>query len=122
MNARAGRGGGERGRRLDPTRMLDQPALRTSTGRIWIVMGGLFAAVGLIPFGFLIFSGSGRSRPAAIAVAVLVLVLYAMIVLARFLLTAGPVRLRAMAVCLLAMAAVALVGAWICVVLESAPA
>lgn len=113
---------GEAGRRrLDPTRMADQPALRTSTGRAWIVMGGLFAAVSLVPFMLLIFAGSGRSRGLAIAVAVLMLILYALLVSARFLLRSGPVRLRTMAVCMLTMAAVALGGAWLCALIESAP-
>lgn len=36
--------------RLDPTKMANQPALRTSNGLVWLIMGGLFAAASLVPF------------------------------------------------------------------------
>lgn len=107
-------------RPLDPTRMADQPALRTSSGRVWLVMGGLFAAASLIPLGLLIFAGDGRSRGVAIPVAVAVVLLFAAMVLARLLLPGGPIRLRTMAGCMLAMAAVALLGVWACALIEAA--
>lgn len=106
---------------LDPTKMANQPALRTSSGRVWIVVGALFAAASLVPFGLLIFAGDGRSRPIATVAAVLVVVLYALLLVCRFTLRPGPGRLRAMAACMLTMAGVALVGIWICAVVEGAP-
>ena len=42
--------------RLDPTKMVNQPALRTSSGLSWIIVGGLFAAVSLVPLGLLVFA------------------------------------------------------------------
>lgn len=105
---------------LDPTRMVNQPALRTSSGRVWLVMGGLFAAVSLLPLGLLIFAGDGRSRGVAIPVAVAVVLLFAAIVVARLVLPGGPVRLRTMAACMITMAAVALLGVWVCGLIETA--
>jgi len=117
--------GRERGRPApapaDPTKMVNQPALQTSSGRIWIVMGGLFAAVSLVPLALLIFQGNGRSRGVAILVAVLILTCYALLLAARFAVRRGPKRLRVMAASMLAMAAVALSGVWICALIESAP-
>ncbi|MBN9612697.1 MAG: hypothetical protein J0H64_04410 [Actinobacteria bacterium] len=108
------------GDRRDPTRVLNQAALQTSSGRIWIVMGGLFALISLVPLSLLIFAGNGWSRGVAIPVAVTVIVLFAAIVLARFVLRPGPLRLRVMAACMLAMAAVALGGVLACAIIESA--
>lgn len=107
-------------RRLDPTKVINQPALRQSPGTIWIVMGGLFLAASLIPFGALIFAGSGRSSTVATMFAVILIVLYAALVTARFAVAKRVWRVRFMAVCMLSMAGFALVGSWICSLIESA--
>lgn len=106
---------------LDPTKMVNQPALRTSHGTVWVIMGGLFAAASLIPFGLLIFVTSGRSQPIAIVAAVLVIALYALLLVLRVAMAHGPKRLRALAACMLTMAAVALIGIWLCALIENAP-
>lgn len=97
---------------LDPTKMKNQPALQTSTGLVWLVMGGIFAAVSLIPFVYFVFAGEGSVRGLAVAVTLVVLSLYAAMFVVRFTVRAGPTRLWGMAACLLAMAAVGLVGSW----------
>lgn len=109
-------------KRVDPTKMVNQPALQSSNGRVWMIMGGLFAAASMIPFGLLVFAGSGRSRGTALTAAVIVLVLYAALLTARFAISRRRTRLRVMAVCMLGMAAVALVGIWLCALIENAPA
>lgn len=107
--------------RIDPTKVVNQPALRTSNGRIWLIMGGLFAAVTMIPFGMLIFAGDGRSRVTALASAVLILLLYAAMIICRIAIRPGTIRLRFMAACMLTMAAAALIGVWLCLLVERAP-
>lgn len=118
---RSSEGPGRPEERLDPTKMVNQPTLRTSTGRIWLVMGGLFAAVVMIPFGLLIFAGDGGSRATAVSVGVLILVLYAAMIVCRLATRPGPARLRLMAACMITMAVVALLGVWLCLLVESAP-
>ncbi|MGO1537834.1 MAG: hypothetical protein ACTHZ9_06200 [Leucobacter sp.] len=101
--------------------MKNQPALRTSSGLIWIVMGGLFLIASCIPLSMLIFVSPGRSLGIAIAVAVVLILLYGMLLVFRFTISARPRRLRAMAVCMLSMAGVALIGIWLCALVENAP-
>lgn len=94
----------------DPTQIREQPALTTSTGTIWLIVGGLFAAISLgvlVPMTFLP-AGAGIAIAAALAVAVL----YGAMVVAR-LVTAGRRRLQLMAVTMILMAAVALVAVWL---------
>lgn len=105
----------------DPTMMKNQPALRTSSGTIWLVMGGLFAAVSLVPFGLLVFSDTSRSRVVALTAGLIVIALYAAIVVVRVAVRPRVLRLRLMAACMLTMAAVALIGAWLCLMIERAP-
>lgn len=106
--------------KTDPTKMANQPALQTSSGRIWLVVGGIFAVVSLVPFVFLIFAGSGRSTVVAIAVVVAMIVCFGIMVLARVVQRPGPRRLKLMATAMLTMAGIALVGMWICAVIEAA--
>lgn len=113
-------GGEGSSRRLDPTRMRNQPSLRTSNGAVWLVVGGLFAAVSLIPFAMLIFAGSVRSRDAAITIAVIVVALYGAMLVARFAIAPGVKRLSVLAGGMLTMAAVALIGVWLCLLIERA--
>lgn len=122
MNARASpHRGDEAGRRLDPTLMRNQPALRTSNGNVWVLMGGLFAAASLIPLVMFMIRGNEASKGAAIVVAVIVVALYGAILIARFAIEPGLVRLRTMAASMLTMAAVALVGVWVSALLANAP-
>ena len=111
-----------RERRPDPTRMAEQPALQTSSGLVWLVVGALFAAVSLVPLGALILVSPGRSLPVAVTTAALVVLLYGLMIAVRLATPRGPRRLRRMAACLLAMAGFALLGIWICALVEGAPA
>lgn len=103
---------------LDPTKVMNQPALRSSNGRVWLIMGALFAAVAMVPFGLLAFAGSGRSAGIAILAGALILGLYLGMIVVRIVIKRRVVRLRVMAVCMLTMAAVALVGVWVCMTIE----
>lgn len=69
---------------LDPTRVTSQPALRTSNGGIWLVMGALFAAASAVPLMLLILAPEGRSGGLALAALMLVLALYAAMLVIRF--------------------------------------
>ncbi|WP_449278995.1 hypothetical protein [Leucobacter sp. GX24907] len=104
--------------RRDPTKMVNQPALRQSRGTIWIVMGGLFLIVVLIPFAGLAFAGSGRSAPLAMTIGVGLIVLYVALLVARVTISRRKLRLQVMAACMLTMAAVGLIGIWACAVIE----
>ncbi|WP_416442479.1 hypothetical protein AB3K78_08880 [Leucobacter sp. HNU] len=114
-------GGAEpaRGPERDPTRMANQPALQTSSGRIWLVMGALFLVLALVPFGLLIFAGSGRSRGLAIVVASTIALVYAIMIVIRLASSPGPRRLRGLAGGMLALAGIALIGIWSCAVIEA---
>src|SRR5690554_1682536 len=89
--------------RPDPTKMKNQPALQTSNGLIWLVMGGLFALVALVPFVLIAVNRAGGQQSLAIVVIVAVLSLYVAMWVVRFTTQIGPLRLRAMAGCMLAM-------------------
>ena len=94
----------------DPTRMRDQPALTTSSGAIWLVVGGLLAAISLgvlVPMTFLP-AGSGI----AVAGAIAVVVLYAAMVVVR-LVVSGRRRLQLLAAAMIVMAVVALIAVWL---------
>lgn len=108
-------------KRLDPTKMKNQPAMRTSSGLIWIVMGGFFAVAAAVPFSLLI-AGDRPSHTVAMVILVIVAVLYVALITVRFVVQKRVARLRVMAACMLSMAAVALIGAWLCVTIESAAA
>jgi hypothetical protein len=82
----------------DPTRQRNQPALTTSSGLIWLVVGGLMAA---ISFGVLALLGAW---PAAIVIAAL----YLGMIVVRLLVGPGRVRLGLLAAGMLAIAVVAL--------------
>ena len=91
----------------DPTKVTNQPALTTSTGRIWLIMGGLFTLIAAIVLFFLIpLSPHGL---AAITLAVVVL-LYAAMVITQLLTRRGRARLGVLAALMLSIAAVALVS------------
>ena len=91
----------------DPTRIRNQPALTTSTGRIWLIVGGLFTAISL---GVLIPMTALEPRGVALVAAVVDVVLYLVIVAARLFIGPGRRRLGVMAIALLVIAAVSLTG------------
>lgn len=96
----------------DPTKVTAQPALTRSTGRRWLVWGGVLGVVALVVLGFLV----PVEPVTALTGCVLVVLLYAAMVVVR--LAVGPVRARLLTLAWLlgAMAAAALV----CVLLVGA--
>jgi len=103
--------------RLDPTRVRNQPALQSSTGLIWLVVGAIFVVVCLVPFLGLAVMGRPAATAAVVA-AVLTVAAYAAMVVVRLTVSPGPRRLQRMAICFIAMAAVALVGMIVCVLIQ----
>jgi hypothetical protein len=94
---------------FDETKVTEQPALTFSTGRIWLVVGGLFTAIAvavLIPQAIAGLPPRGVPAAAAIVDAVL----YAGMVVVRFVVPVPRLRLRLglMAIGMLAIAAVSL--------------
>lgn len=90
---------------LDPTRVTSQPSLTTSTGRIWLVVGGLFALIAAVVLVFLLsFPPAGL---AATALALVVL-LYAAMVITQLVTRRGRPRLGILAALMIAMALVSL--------------
>jgi hypothetical protein len=93
----------------DETRLTEQPSLTFSTGRIWLVVGGLFAAIALgVLIPEIVLGLPPRGLP--LAAAIVVVLLYALMLVARF---AVPVtrlrrRLGMLAIGMLAIAAVSL--------------
>lgn len=94
-------------RARDPTRQRDQPALTTSTGRVWLVVGGVLSAISLA---VLIPMGSLPGGAVAVAAAVLIVLLYAGMVVTRFTVRPGRRRLGILATSMLLIAAVALIA------------
>lgn len=91
----------------DPTRIREQPALTRSRGTIWLVVGGLFAAVALamlIPMTRLPNGG------VALASAIVVAALYLGMVVARLAVPEARRRLNLLAIGMLLIAAVSLTG------------
>jgi hypothetical protein len=91
---------------LDPTRVTNQPALTTSTGRIWLVVGGLLALISVVVLFLLV---NLEPRGLATAGIVAVVLLYTAMVLVRLWMGAGRLRLGLLAACMIAMALIALV-------------
>ncbi|WP_166979045.1 hypothetical protein [Paramicrobacterium fandaimingii] len=80
----------------DPTRMANQPALRTSSGAIWLVVGAVFVVICLVVLIPLVPLGN----PAPLVGAVLIVLLYAAMIVVRFAVHSRIARLRALAVLL----------------------
>ena len=93
----------------DPTRVTQQPALTFSTGRIWLVVGGLFTAIALAVLIPQTVAGLAP-RGVALAAAVVDVLLYVGMVVVRLVVPVTRLRLRLtlLAVGLLAIAAVSL--------------
>ncbi|QPZ38378.1 hypothetical protein [Paramicrobacterium chengjingii] len=77
----------------DPTKMANQPALRTSSGAIWLGIGALLVVICLIVLIPLIPLGN----PAPLFGAVLIVLLYAAMIVVRFAVHRPVARLRALA-------------------------
>lgn len=94
---------------VDPTRMSDQPALTTSKGRSWLILGGLLTLVSL---GVLVTMAVQRMPPTGVAgtAAVVVGVLYACMIIVRFATPPGRLRLTLLAADMLAIAFVSLLA------------
>lgn len=107
-------GPGGSGPGLDPTKVISQPALQTSSGVIWLVSSSIFTAVCLVPLIGIVISG-GRAAAVALVAVVLLLCLLAAMFLVRFQADPGPRRLKWLAACMLAMAVVALAAMIVCV-------
>ena len=93
----------------DPTRLTEQPSLTFSTGRIWLVVGGLFTAIALavlIAQAVLDLPPHGIPLAAAIVVALL----YAGMIVVRLVVPVTRLRRRLglLAIGMLAIAAVSL--------------
>lgn len=89
----------------DPTRIRSQPALTTSSGRIWLVVGGIFAAISLV---VLIPMTPMPPPGVALTAACLVVALYAAMIVTRLIVDRQRLRLGLLAIWMLTMAAVAL--------------
>jgi hypothetical protein len=91
----------------DPTRVVNQPALTTSTGRSWLLLGGLFT---LIALGVLIPMTALPPRGVALVAAILVAALYLGMLVVRATVPAGRRRLGMMASGMIGLALVSLVA------------
>jgi hypothetical protein len=89
----------------DPTRMRDQPALTQSSGLIWLVVGGIFAAIAL----FVLIALVQLPPPGvALVAAIIVAAAYAGMWLVRFVVAPGRRRLTSLMIGMLLIAAVSL--------------
>lgn len=104
----------------DPTRMANQPALRTSSGAVWLIVATIFTAVSLVPLIGIVRSGGAAGTVGLVTAIILVLGLVAMVVIRLAVASVRP-RLRALAACFLAMALLTLVGITVCVLLVGLP-
>jgi len=93
-------------READPTLVRNQPALTSSSGLAWIIVGGILAVTGIAVLAPLI--GLGPPGVAVGGIAVLAAIYLVMIVV-RFTTAGGRFRLAIMATCMIAIAVVGLV-------------
>jgi hypothetical protein len=89
----------------DPTALREQPALTTSTGAIWLIVGGLLAAISL---GVLIPMSTLPSGTVAVVAAIVIALFYVGMLVAQFAIPPGRRRLGVQATGMLLIAAVAL--------------
>ncbi|PJI53482.1 hypothetical protein CTI14_27755 [Methylobacterium radiotolerans] len=68
-------------RERDPTRMANQPALRTSSGAVWLIVATIFTAVSLVPLIGIVRRGGAAGTVGLVTAIVLVLGLVAMVVI-----------------------------------------
>jgi hypothetical protein len=98
---------------VDPTRVREQPSLTTSTGAIWLIVGGLLTAIALA---VLIPMSSLPPRGLALVAAIAIAALYVAMVITRLAVPAGRRRLGMLAAGMLLIAAIAVVTAGIVMV------
>lgn len=94
---------------VDPTRVRDQPALSSSRGLSWLILGGLLTLVALgvlVPMSVLRMPPTGVAAVAAVVVGVL----YVCMLIVRFATPPGRLRLTLLAVDMLAIAFVSLLA------------
>jgi hypothetical protein len=89
----------------DPTRIREQPSLTTSSGAIWLIVGGLFTAISL---GVLIPMTALEPEGVAFAAALAIGLLYLAMVVVRVAVPPGRRRLGMLAKGMLSIAAIAL--------------
>ena len=89
----------------DPTRIREQPSLTTSSGAIWLIVGGLFTAISL---GVIIPMTALEPDGVALVAAIVIAVLYLAMVVVRFAVPPGRRRLGMLATGMLLIAAIAL--------------
>ena len=95
-----------RRREADPTLVRNQPALTSSSGLAWIIVGGILAVTGIAVLAPLI--GLGPPGVAVGGIAALAAI-YLVMVVVRFTIAGGRFRLAIMATCMIAIAVVGLV-------------
>ena len=89
----------------DPTLIRNQPSLTTSSGLIWLVVGGLFAAISIVVLSFLV-----GLEPAGLALGGIIgtAVLFLSMIVVRLLVVRQRLRLGLLATAMLLMAAITL--------------
>lgn len=100
----------------DPTRVREQPMLTTATGTMWIIVGGLFAA---ISFALLVAMTALPPTGVALTGAVVVAVAFVGMIVARWAVRPGRARLWMLASGMIIMA-IAVVVAGLIVASSSA--
>jgi hypothetical protein len=90
----------------DPTKVTNQPSLTTSTGKSWLILGGIMSGIAVILLWAL---QQVNSTGVAIVGIVVILLLYVAMVELRLLVRRVRLRLLLMAICFGSIAAVALV-------------
>ncbi|HAM27972.1 MAG TPA: hypothetical protein DCP11_15085 [Microbacteriaceae bacterium] len=89
----------------DPTKVTNQPSLTTSSGRVWLIVGGLFAAIALaVLIPMLTLGSPGVALFGIVAVSGL----YLAMIVARLVTPRGRLRLGLMAAFMILMALVSL--------------
>ena len=106
---------------IDSSRISDQPALRSATGTIWVVAGGLFLIVIAAVLAAIVSSGGPATGYAITTIAVAV-VLYLVILITRFAARPGKTRLPIMAGAMIGMGVFSLIGLVLCVGVASSAA
>lgn len=94
---------------LDPTRLRDQPALTSSKGRSWLILGGLLT---LISLGVLVPMAAMNMPPVGVpqTAVIVVIALYLGMIIVRFATPPGRLRLGLLAIDMLAIAFVAVLA------------
>jgi hypothetical protein len=87
--------------------MSNQPALTTSSGALWLILGGILAAIAIAEFAVLL---RGNGRPIALAALVIEGGLYVTMVVVALVVPRSSKRLRLLAIGMIVIAVVAVIG------------